>query len=1059
MSLAKTTRPSAKGSVSRPRLFRRLDRARGKPVTWVWAPPGAGKSTLIASYLTARRLRSVWYRIDEGDSDIATFFYYLGQAAPRRRRPLPLLTPEYRRGLAIFSRRFFRELFSRLKTPFAVVFDNYQEVLPDAQLHEAVRDAAGEIPKGGRLICISRSEPPESFARLRTSRAIDLLDGTLLRFTRSEAAALIRRLAPRLSTTRNIERLYRVSDGWAAGLVLMVEQLARQGQASLAPGKQSSQVVFDYFAAEVFRKADLATQEILLQTAFLPRVTAAMAEELTGRPGAGEILAELERQNYFTNKGAGSESAYEFHPLFREFLLSQAARAFGSERCGEIQRKAAALAERMGQIESAAALLRNAQDWQALADLSCRHAGSLLAQGRAQTLEDWLSPIPRAKFEEIPWLLYWRGVAMLQVDPARALPLFEDAFPLFRARKDLAGALLSWCGAVDAILVDWTAFTRLDRWFEEFERFGSPIDFPSADIEARVCSSLFWALLWRRPQDPKIGRWAERALALTGSSQDFTLRALVRTNALNYYVWMGQFDRAAALMGSLREMFQSAAVLPAGLVQARYLEALYAWNTGAFQDALAAIAEGVRIAERTGVRLWDLHLRPQRIYTLLCMAADLPLARRELAAMRRDAEGKLTHLGHYHYLAGWEALLRQDAAEAKRHAQSALDRLQESGSVFPIGACHHALALSLHAAGEPAAAHRHLVQASRIARSVHSLQLEYMCHTAGAHFALDRANEAGCLEHLRKAFAIGRQVGLVSHPWWQPSVMARLCAKALEAGIEVEYVQRLIRKRGLVAETAPVEIEAWPRPLKIYTLGRFAILKDDQPLRFTGKVQRKPLALLKTIIAFGGRGVREDILMDTLWPDSAGDAARFALTSAIHRLRRLLGCEAAIARQRGEVSIDSRYCWVDLWAVERLLGRAEAAAQSDSQAASEAGKLIEKAARLYQGSFLQNDSHFPGAPTVADRVRRRLLQHLVRLGQNWEWSNHWQEAARYYEEALRVDPCAEDVCRRLMSAYHRLGRPADVVATYRHCRDALANQLGTTPTADTESLLRRLRPS
>jgi len=37
--------------------------------------------------------------------------------------------------------------------------------------------------------------------------------------------------------------------------------------------------------------------------------------------------------------------------------------------------------------------------------------------------------------------------------------------------------------------------------------------------------------------------------------------------------------------------------------------------------------------------------------------------------------------------------------------------------------------------------------------------------------------------------------------------MARLCARALEAGVEVEYVRDLIRKRGLIPEEPPVEIE------------------------------------------------------------------------------------------------------------------------------------------------------------------------------------------------------------------------------------------------------------
>ena len=85
-------------------------------------------------------------------------------------------------------------------------------------------------------------------------------------------------------------------------------------------------MLFDYFAEEIFKKTDPVTQDVLLQTAFMPRVTASLAEKLTGQPDAGAVLVNLHKQNYFTNKLAGSEPTYEYHPLFRAFLLSQVGR-------------------------------------------------------------------------------------------------------------------------------------------------------------------------------------------------------------------------------------------------------------------------------------------------------------------------------------------------------------------------------------------------------------------------------------------------------------------------------------------------------------------------------------------------------------------------------------------------------------------------------------------------------------------------------------------------------------------------------------------------------------
>jgi len=41
------------------------------------------QTTLVASWLESRKLPSLWYRLDEGDADLATFFYYLGLAAKK----------------------------------------------------------------------------------------------------------------------------------------------------------------------------------------------------------------------------------------------------------------------------------------------------------------------------------------------------------------------------------------------------------------------------------------------------------------------------------------------------------------------------------------------------------------------------------------------------------------------------------------------------------------------------------------------------------------------------------------------------------------------------------------------------------------------------------------------------------------------------------------------------------------------------------------------------------------------------------------------------------------
>ena len=185
--------------------------------------------------------------------------------------------------------------------------------------------------------------------------------------------------------------------------------------------------------------------------------------------------------------------------------------------------------------------------------------------------------------------------------------------------------------------------------------------------------------------------------------------------------------------------------------------------------------------------------------------------------------------------------------------------------------------------------------------------------------ALEHGRQRSGLNSLRYALELGRQYGYRHFLWWRPSVMAQLCAYALDADIEVSYVQNLIQKRGLVPENLPVTADGWPWQFKIFTLGRFQVLKDKQPLGFFAKLQHKPIELLKALIAFGGQKVHEDHLSEALWPRIDADYAHRSLTTTLHRLRKLLGEDKAIVLQDGRLSLNPSYFWIDTWAFEQVL--------------------------------------------------------------------------------------------------------------------------------------------
>jgi LuxR family transcriptional regulator, maltose regulon positive regulatory protein len=259
------------------------------PLTLVVAPPGWGKSTLVANWLRQDRVSAGWVSLDGGDDDPKRFWRYLllaagqagsaaGAAALRR---LDAAGSDVQRDVLP---AFINEL-TLSDAPLVLVLDDYH-LITSAQVHGLVSTLLDRCPPQLHLVLITRADPPLQLSRLRVRGELAEVRAEQLRFSLDEAREFFGgRLAAPLSE-RDVHRLLARTEGWAAGLQLAALRLKDRADPSefIERFTGADWHIVNYLGEEVLTSQPPRIREFLLLTSVLNRMCAPLCDALTDGP-------------------------------------------------------------------------------------------------------------------------------------------------------------------------------------------------------------------------------------------------------------------------------------------------------------------------------------------------------------------------------------------------------------------------------------------------------------------------------------------------------------------------------------------------------------------------------------------------------------------------------------------------------------------------------------------------------------------------------------------------------------------------------------------------------
>ncbi len=612
-------------------------------------------------------------------------------------------------------------------------------------------------------------------------------------------------------------------------------------------------------------------------------------------------------------------------------------------------------------------------------------------------MNDGFSRIPGEIYSKIPWLLYWLAVCSQHYDPPASYALFVRSFNLFEERNDTKGALLSWSGAVHSIMFNGRDMKLYDTWIDWLDNYtlsGQP--FPSSEIESNVASGITAALLARRPDRPDLRTWLDKARTLSNP-----LFAVA-------HMFLGDYGRWAMVTRESEKSAKSGDLFYT--ICWYYNKASLINETLPLEEsALSIVEEGLKLSAESGMLHWVPRLLTTGFYAAIIAGQHQRGLEflKQLESILGDPPS-ITHI-RYHSAYALYYVLVGNMARAVTHGKEARRIAAETGFI-PIEAGTYIISAFIFLEAGRFSEARNCIAACRALPVASCMIIEYSRLIAEASLALYE-DMPHVPDILREAFALGKREGYMAPcSWWQPALMVRLCKVALAKGIEVEHVQHIIRSQNLIPDEALVDVDGWPWPLKIATFGAFEVLVNNEPLHFIGKVQKRPLALLKALIALGGKEVSENMLEDMLWPEAEGDMARVALKTTLSRLRRLLKIEGAIEVKGGKVSLNGRFVRVDTWDLERLAEHVRQvwADRRGRKVFDQVQRTISSLREVYKGDFLNADDDEWIVPS-RNRFRSRYLGTVKKLGAILDDAGENEKLASLYDCAIDAGLSPEEI--------------------------------------------------
>jgi LuxR family maltose regulon positive regulatory protein len=1070
-----------------------------------------GKSTLVASHLQGQKEPTLWCHLTNEISDHTRLFDILikglhdvlknNEQIQKIRIPQTTLgtREDFLRQIEILTL-----VFTQTDSPLNIVLDDLESLDESGSSFSFIQKLIQENQGVVRFFLLSRTLPPLSLQQLKIKQDLIAINNEELAFTQDETLSFFRKKGWKgdgVMGAKEVEKIFRVTEGWAGGLILVSESVRRSHNLEKLPARLSSEA-FSYFSREIYNDLPSSTRLFLRQSSLFDVLDTRVLKDFFTQIDPLVILSQLEKRNLFIQKIDSDRKwpVFKYNNLFRDFLKEDCFHSLDKNAYRGLHKKIGQLFWERNDHGEAIRFFIAAKAYSDIARIIRIKGTHYVITGRMAGLAQWLTALPDDMVDKDPWLIFFKTMTLRIKGGKKNIHAFGRALNLFKVMEDDRGTLLCTAYLIEAVVFIRQPSQVILKWIQNGEKLLKSLKGSHRYTWART-------LLWQQiglgyiagnGDIPRGVSACKNAILLAKGIENPDLLLNASVILTLGFVQAGDFTRARAMLEKIGDITQEGRH-PEYRALKNITKIDYALKKGKFEQAAALLERSEADIEKFGlIFLYPGFVEARAIYFV---------GTRQFNQARRTAdhlsdfsilEGNDFYLGISHRIKAMGFLREKKYNLAKESATRAVNEFGFSKR----GDIHYFLARQIH--GTCCFYTNNFREAQRLLEPVldyfnrigsdlyfceTSFILGLSCFRLNAETNYENNYETKGLTYLAKGLERAIENQYYYFPLLDSKTLAQVLVQVnlfprgtgnmnltpyLDHLISQELSPRVLeqiivalgtgskKEKTYRAEQLKTLYSLAQPKIRIDTLGEFNVWVNDTLLDKSVFEGAKPILLLKAIVMNGSKDIPKEVLIDALWPDASPTAGEKNFKINLHRLRRGLEPDLIkafgylyVSQKAGLVSLNLELISLD---IDLFLSLGKEAARLETEnKPKEALFCYTRAVKLYKGDYFAEDPYMEWIDQPREMFRSKYIEILTKKGLLHEDMDQWEQAVDSWRTILGIAPFFEAAYRNLMILYADAGRKNEALHVFKECRSILKKELDTEPESKTRQIYARIR--